>query len=91
VGRTYRDAIGSEVTVVFKGQTLVKQLTAGDGFECSNERRLLFGLGESRSIDEIRIRWPGGHEQSYSAPSIDSDLLIIEDSELVLTLSKDET
>lgn len=89
VGRTYRDAIGSEISVSAGHQKYVKQLAAGDGFECSNERRLVFGLGEATSIDEIHIRWPGGSEQRFSQLSIDRDLLIVEGSDLALTIAKE--
>lgn len=89
VGRTYRDAIGTQVTVSSGGHEFVKQLVGGDGFECSNERRLLFGLGEANSINEIRVRWTGGTEQVFSAPGINCDLLIIEGSNAALPLSKE--
>ena len=48
VGQTYRDAIGSEVTVTSGGRKHVKQLVAGDGFECSNERRFTVWTGRRR-------------------------------------------
>jgi tetratricopeptide (TPR) repeat protein len=91
VGKTYRDAIGSEVSVSAGHQRFVKQLVAGDGFECSNERRLLFGLGDASSINEICVRWPGGTKQVFSNVTIDRDLLIIEGAETALTISKDGT
>lgn len=80
VGLAYRDAIGSEVRVTAGGRMLVKQLMAGDGFECSNERRLVFGLAEAKSVDEIRIRWPGGVEEIFTNLSIDQEVLFVEGS-----------
>ena len=87
VGKSYRDAIGSEVTVVAGHRKLVKQLVAGDGFECSNERRLLFGLGDATSIDEIRVRWPSGNEHHFATTPINQEVCIVEGSETVLTVS----
>ncbi|HEX6985662.1 MAG TPA: FG-GAP-like repeat-containing protein, partial [Planctomycetaceae bacterium] len=42
VGAGARDAIGATVRVTAGGRTWTKQLTAGDGYQCSNERRLTF-------------------------------------------------
>ena len=39
-----RDAIGTTVTLTANGRTQMRQLTAGDGFQASNERVLTFGL-----------------------------------------------
>jgi hypothetical protein len=80
VGLTYRDAIGSEVRVTAGGRTLVKQLTAGDGFECSNQRQLVFGLGGATSVDEIRIRWPAGADEKFTNLSVNQAVLFIEGS-----------
>lgn len=88
-GKAYRDAIGSEVTVVSGQEKYVKQLVAGDGFESSNERRLLFGLGKAKSIDEIRVHWPTGDEHRYVTDAINCDVLIVEGSDRVLMVSKE--
>ncbi len=81
VGRNERDAIGSEVEIRIGGQFLRKQLTAGDGFASSNERRLVFGLGGVSHVDEIVVRWHGGKEQLFSDVDADQELLLIEDRE----------
>ena len=81
VGRNERDAIGSEVEIRTGGQYLRKQLTAGDGFASSNERRLVFGLGEVSHVDEILVRWNGGKEQRFSDIDADQEILLIEDRE----------
>lgn len=81
VGRNDRDAIGSEVEIRTGAQFLRKQLTAGDGFASSNERRLVFGLGEVSHVDEILVRWHGGKEQLFFDVDADQELLLIEDRE----------
>ncbi len=91
VGQKYRDAIGSEVRVTSDHQTFVKQLIAGDGFECSNERRLLFGLGETSSIGEIRVRWPGGAEERFTNAVVDCDLLLVEGTQVATTISREHS
>lgn len=78
VGGLSRDAIGAEVRLTAGGRTLVKQMTAGDGFAASNQRQLVFGLGDAESIEEIRIRWPGGAEEAFRAIPSDSEALFVE-------------
>jgi hypothetical protein len=56
---TARDAIGARVSV-HTGQALVsRELTAGDGYQATNQRVLHFGL-PTGSIDRITVRWPSG-------------------------------
>lgn len=78
IGQADRDGIGTEVRVTVGGRTVVKQLTAGDGFECSNQRQLIFGLANAESVDEIRIRWPGGAEQTFRDVPINREVLFVE-------------
>ncbi len=76
--RGSRDAIGSIVRVQSEGTTLVRHLTAGDGYQASNERKLIFGLGEQVKIDLITIKWPSGAVQQLTAQTANREILIIE-------------
>jgi hypothetical protein len=60
-----RDAIGTTVVARIGERSLTRQLTAGDGYQSSNERRLIFGLGDARQVDELIVRWPSGTEQRF--------------------------
>lgn len=73
-----RDAIGTVLTAEIQGRTLVRQLTAGDGYQASNERRVIFGLGDDQQIDALHVRWPSGTVQRFDNLSADSDLVLIE-------------
>ena len=57
-----RDAVGArvEVTLDDGARTLIKSLRAGDGFIAQSSKWLHFGLGDSRLIDRVVVRWPGG-------------------------------
>lgn len=87
VGRRYRDAIGSEVKVTAGNLTLVKQLTAGDGFECSNERKLTFGLAQAARIDSVQIVWISGLTQEFTNVELDREVLIVEGMNEPLVMS----
>ncbi len=61
-----REAIGTTVQARIGSRTIVRQLTAGDGYQCSNERRLIFGIGNATKIDELTVRWPSGRVQQFT-------------------------
>lgn len=73
-----RDAIGAIVTLVAGGEKQTLQLTAGDGYQASNQRLLNFGLGEQRVADEILIRWPSGESQTLRNVPSGAQLKILE-------------
>ncbi len=73
-----RDAIGSNVRVRTSKQTWARQLTAGDGFHASNERRLVFGLGENTHVDSVEVMWPTGLRQEFQNLDVNQEWLLIE-------------
>jgi tetratricopeptide (TPR) repeat protein len=73
-----RDAIGTRLTVSAAGQTWRKQLTAGDGFQASNQRHVVFGLGSVSTIDELQVDWPSGLHQRFSQIPADREIVLRE-------------
>ena len=73
-----RDAVGATVRLIANGRTLVRQLTAGDGYQASNERRLVFGLGTETRVDALTVHWPSGYLQSFANVSANSELMLVE-------------
>ncbi|MHC4880937.1 MAG: ASPIC/UnbV domain-containing protein, partial [Planctomycetota bacterium] len=76
--RTVRDAVGAEVTVSTNRSRWTKQLTAGDGFQASNERSLIFGLGDFSQPVEVTVHWPSGETETISDVAVDCTLIIVE-------------
>jgi hypothetical protein len=70
-----RDAVGArvEVDILNHGEreSLVRLVEAGSGFASQSEATLHFGLGDAVIIEEIRITWPSGRQQTISGPSSD--------------------
>jgi hypothetical protein len=79
-----RDAIGTVVAITSGNRTSVRQLTAGDGFQCSNERRLVFGLGNTATVDQMLVKWPSGVEQVFTDIRSKQELIIVEGNAGVL-------
>ena len=73
-----RDAVGTSVSVTTRDRTFTRQLTAGDGNQVSNQRRLVFGLGTAEQVDQITIRWFSGTSQTFSSVPVDTGWVCIE-------------
>ncbi len=57
---SHRDATGAIVRIEYGENSQVHQLLAGNGYQCSTERCLRFGIGAINFIDRIEVRWPSG-------------------------------
>ncbi len=66
--KSNRDAIGARVTLTAGGVTQVREISGGDGYSAQSSYRLHFGIGPAEKIDELRIRWPSGQEESLTVP-----------------------
>lgn len=73
-----RDAIGTTVTLICGDRTLVRQLTAGDGNQSSNQRQIVIGLGSAEQVSELTLRWPSGSTESFHDLPADTEWLFIE-------------
>jgi hypothetical protein len=74
-----RDAIGAIVTAKFAGLEKTFQITAGDGYQSSNERSITIGTGDAALMDELVIRWPSGLAQRIENLPTGRYLKIVED------------
>jgi len=81
--KSSRDAIGTTVEATFGDRTIVRQLTAGDGYQASNERRLIFGTGTSETIQKLVIHWPSGLVQSFDEVATNQELWLTEGGHLI--------
>ena len=73
-----RDAIGAKVTVTCGQQSWSQWEAGGDGFLCSNEAVLDFGLANASSVDRIKVHWPSGQRQEFNDLKVNQRYLIIE-------------
>jgi hypothetical protein len=67
--RSNRSAIGARITLFWKGQKQVQEVSGGSGFSAQNQRRIHFGLGRNPSVEKAVIRWPSGRLQELDRPS----------------------
>jgi hypothetical protein len=64
-GRGHRDVAGSTVTLEANGRRLARFARGGGSYLSSADRRLLFGLGDSKQVGRIIVRWAWGAEQHW--------------------------
>ena len=86
--RSARDAIGARVTLVAGGRSRTGWLTAGDGYQASNQRQLVFGLGPHARVEKLLIRWPSGSLQEFADLAADQELIFVEGSPRVTRLPR---
>jgi hypothetical protein len=78
--RSSRDAIGAEVAIEAAGRRRTQWLTAGDGYQASNQRQLVFGLGAEERVQKLHVRWPSGLRQEFADLAADQALILVEGS-----------
>lgn len=83
VGRvSERDAIGARVEVQAGDQRWTGWQIAGDGYMCTNEPIIHFGLGDTKRIDRLTIEWPSGSKQVVENIAVNARHLMIEEVEM---------
>jgi thioredoxin-like negative regulator of GroEL len=76
-----RDAICARVTIRHGHRAVTQQLTAGDGYQCSNQKCIRFGLGATDQIDEVTVRWPSGRTDLWGPVTSDEEYFLVEGAE----------
>ena len=84
-----RDAVGATVRATVGDRTLVRQLTAGNGFQCSSQRAVHLGLGPAASIDQLIVKWPDGTEQVFDNVPADREVMLVEGAPVLLEVPRD--
>lgn len=77
--RSHRDAIGAKVRVTLtSGQQCFAEVTAGDGYESSNERLVAIGCADADQVAHVEITWPSGSVFAAENMQLDQSWVVIE-------------
>ena len=72
------DGVGARVYLTSDGRTQVQEVRAGSSYLSMDSIELEFGLGESETVEEIRVLWPSGRDQIIENVSAGQVLEVIE-------------
>jgi enediyne biosynthesis protein E4 len=79
--KSNRMAIGAQIRITTEnGKSQWNQVTTAVGYASSSDSRVHFGLGESKSVRELHIRWPSGITQTLKDVAADRIVAIEEPS-----------
>lgn len=76
--KSNRPAIGSRVHVSSALATQTRELVCGRGYQSYWGERLHFGVGDSKLIDRVEIRWRSGFVEELTQVPVNCEVLIIE-------------
>jgi hypothetical protein len=75
VGKTcVRDGQGATVTCTAGGRKQVRLATTGGSYFAGSDPRVHFGLGDTKAIESLTVRWPGGKAQTILNPAINTEV-----------------
>jgi hypothetical protein len=64
-GTTGAAAIGARLEIEAGGRTRHRRVNAASSYLSSNDLRVHVGLGDASTVDEVRVRWPGGAAEVF--------------------------
>ena len=83
-----RDACGVTIRATIGTRVLTRQLTAGGGYQASNQQHLLLGLEKQKQVDRLDVFWPSGTRQTFHNIASGQELIVVESNPLLLRLPR---
>ncbi len=81
IGRSAaRLPLGVRADYVVDGKQYVTRVPAGDGYQSSSDSRVMLTVGQSDTIDELQIHWPGQAVETWKQIPTDPELTLIQGS-----------
>jgi len=77
-----RDAIGTRVTIRTGDMVQERFRRSGSSYLSQSDPRLTFGLGASKLVDSLEVRWPSGATQVFDKIPAGRLLVLREGSQL---------
>ena len=76
--KSNRDGFGALVIVQTNKTEQRQSLVSGQGYFSNHAKELYFGLGKSKIIDSIEVKWPSGLKQTFKEISPNQTVYILE-------------
>lgn len=71
-----RDAYGSEVILNVGGKKYHRWINPAESYLSSSSPIAHFGLGSSKTIDNLIVRWPDGREETYTIDGVNQSVTL---------------
>jgi hypothetical protein len=72
-------ALGARLTGKCGGRPVVREVSSSTGYICAPDVRLHIGLGGSKSLTDVVVRWPSGKEQKVGTITGNGDRVVTEE------------
>jgi hypothetical protein len=82
--KSNRDGIGARITLKVGKRTLVDEVRSGSSYDSQSDLRVHFGLGASKSVDSLEVRWPNGNLEKFGEFKVDSVNVVTEGTGVVV-------
>ncbi|MFN3650832.1 MAG: CRTAC1 family protein [Armatimonadota bacterium] len=76
--RSNRDGIGARIQVIAGEQRWTAQAATCGSYLSASDPRVHVGLGATRQVDRVEVRWPSGRRTVVESPQVPGDLLVVE-------------
>jgi len=65
LGKNGSDALGAQVGLEAEGKKYLRRARSGGSYSSAGDPRLLFGLGNAKSVENLEVRWPDGQVEHF--------------------------
>jgi hypothetical protein len=65
LGKDHHDVVGARVVLESDRGLQTRFAKGGASFGCTNDRRMIFGLGPDSAISKVTVYWPSGETQEF--------------------------
>ncbi len=65
-GSSNKDGLGSQIIIDINGVKQIREVDGGSGHSSQSTKNIYFGIGKSKKIDSITIKWLGGKSQNFN-------------------------
>jgi tetratricopeptide (TPR) repeat protein len=76
--RSNRDGVGARVTIDCGGRRRMSERIGGGSYQSASDPRIHFGLGASRQVDSVEVRWPSGHVDHHAGLTAGREYRLLE-------------
>jgi hypothetical protein len=76
--KSNRAGLGTRITISAAGRRQVAECVGGGSYASAGDPRVHFGLGSSRKVDFVEVRWPSGRVDRYESLAADIGYHLLE-------------